>query len=123
MDRISCEGGARKSPWRTLQGLILEGRSEQRHAGRTRLEAQMELLWQLLVGAAAGLIAGSIMKGRGFGLLGNIVVGILGGILGGWLFGVIGISIADGTLGVLIQATVGAVVLIFLVGLLKKKAG
>lgn len=83
----------------------------------------MELLWQLLVGAAAGLIAGSIMKGRGFGLLGNIVVGILGGILGGWLFGVIGISIADGTLGVLIQATVGAVVLIFLVGLLKKKAG
>ena len=77
------------------------------------------LIWLLLIGAAAGWLAGQIMKGRGFGLVGNIIVGIIGAWLGGWLFGVVGLS-AYGTIGMLITAVVGAVVLLYVVGLIKK---
>ena len=80
----------------------------------------MNFLWFIIIGAVAGWIAGKIMKGGGFGLLGNIVVGILGGILGGFLFGLLGIS-AGGIIGSLITAVVGAIVLLFIVGLIKKK--
>jgi uncharacterized membrane protein YeaQ/YmgE (transglycosylase-associated protein family) len=73
----------------------------------------------LLIGAVAGWLAGTLMKGGGFGLLGNIVVGILGAIVGGWLFGFLGIA-TGGMLGAIVTATVGAVVLLFVVGLIKK---
>ena len=73
----------------------------------------------LVIGALAGWIAGTIMKGRGFGLLGNVVVGIVGAILGGVLFGVFGIA-TGGLIGSLTTAVVGAVVLLFVVGLFKK---
>ena len=79
----------------------------------------------LIIGAAAGWIAGNIMKGGGFGWIGNIVVGVIGAFVGGWLFGVLGITLGGGVLGTLIMAVVGAVVLLFIVGLIKKgiKAG
>ena len=80
----------------------------------------MTLIWFLLIGAAAGWIAGQLMKGRGFGLLGNIVVGIVGAVLGGYLFGMLGISLGGGLAGSLVTAVLGAVVLLFLVGLIKK---
>ncbi len=73
----------------------------------------------LVIGALAGWIAGTIMKGRGFGLLGNIVVGIVGATLGGVLFGAFSIA-TGGLIGSLITAVVGAVVLLFVVGLIKK---
>jgi uncharacterized membrane protein YeaQ/YmgE (transglycosylase-associated protein family) len=73
----------------------------------------------LAIGALAGWLAGTIMKGRGFGVIGNIVVGIVGSVLGGLLFGVLGIK-AGGLIGATITATVGAVVLLFIVGLVKK---
>ena len=79
----------------------------------------MNLLSSLLIGAAAGWIAGQVMKGRGFGLLGNIVVGVVGSIIGGQLFGILGLS-AGGTIGVLLMSVAGAVVLLFLIGLIKK---
>lgn len=79
----------------------------------------MTLIYTLLIGALAGWLAGQIMKGRGFGLLGNIVVGIVGAILGGYLSGILGISIS-GDLGALITAVLGAIVLLFVVGLIKK---
>ncbi|HER43684.1 MAG TPA: GlsB/YeaQ/YmgE family stress response membrane protein [Candidatus Eisenbacteria bacterium] len=80
----------------------------------------MNILWFLIIGGVAGWLAGLIMKGRGFGILGNIIIGIIGGILGGWLFGVLGIG-GDGLIGRLITALVGAVVLLFIIGLFKKK--
>ncbi|WP_321395393.1 GlsB/YeaQ/YmgE family stress response membrane protein [Emcibacter sp.] len=80
----------------------------------------MEFLWFLIIGAVAGFLAGKMMKGGGFGLIGNLVVGIIGAVLGGWLFGVLGISVSDGLIGSLITAVVGAVVLLFIVGLFKK---
>jgi uncharacterized membrane protein YeaQ/YmgE (transglycosylase-associated protein family) len=73
----------------------------------------------LLIGAIAGWLAGTLMKGGGFGLLGNIAVGVLGAVIGGFLFGLLGIS-AGGLLGSIITATVGAAVLLFVVGLIKK---
>ncbi len=77
------------------------------------------LLWFLVIGLAAGWLAGQIMKGGGFGLIGNLVVGVVGAILGGWLFGALGIA-TYGLVGSLISAVVGAVVLLFIVGLIKK---
>lgn len=73
----------------------------------------------LLIGALAGWLAGKILKGRGFGAIGNIVVGILGAVLGKFLFGFLGIT-AGGLLGSLITATVGAIVLVYVVGLIKR---
>ena len=74
----------------------------------------------LIIGAVAGWLAGTIMKGKGFGLLGNIFVGIVGAVLGGFLFGLLGLS-AVGVIGSLVTATVGAVVLLYVVSLIKKK--
>ena len=79
----------------------------------------MHFLWFIIIGAVAGWLAGTLMKGGGFGLLGDIVVGILGGIIGGWLAGALGIG-AGGLLGSLLIATGGAIVLILIIRMLKK---
>jgi len=79
----------------------------------------MGFILYLVIGAIAGWLAGLIMKGRGFGLLGNIIVGIIGGFLGGFLFGLLGIS-GGNLMGSLFTSLVGAVVLLFIVGLIKK---
>lgn len=77
------------------------------------------LVW-LLIGAVAGWLAGVIVKGYGYGLIGNIVVGILGGFVGGWLFGSLGIVSGSGIIGSVIGATIGAVVLLLVIRLLKR---
>lgn len=77
------------------------------------------LVYFLLIGLAAGWLAGQFMKGRGFGLIGNLIVGVIGALLGGFLFGLLGIP-APGLLGNLISATIGAVVLLALIGVIKK---
>lgn len=77
------------------------------------------LLWFILVGLTAGWLAGVLVKGSGFGILGDIVVGILGAVIGGYLFNFIGLS-AGGFLGSILVATIGALVLIYLLRLLKK---
>jgi uncharacterized membrane protein YeaQ/YmgE (transglycosylase-associated protein family) len=73
----------------------------------------LELIYFLLIGLVAGWLAGQFMKGRGFGLVGNLVVGVIGAVLGGFLFRLVGLA-ATGLLGSLISATVGAIVLLFL---------
>ncbi|MES9862910.1 MAG: GlsB/YeaQ/YmgE family stress response membrane protein [Candidatus Thiodiazotropha sp. LLP2] len=77
------------------------------------------LLIFLAIGAIAGWLAGTLMKGGGFGLLGNIVVGVIGAFIGGWVFGLLGLSI-NGLVGSLITAVAGAAILLFAVGLIKK---
>lgn len=79
----------------------------------------MELLYTLIVGAIAGWLAGQIMKGSGYGLLVNIILGIVGAFVGSWLFGVLGISIASGLVGSLITAVIGAIVILFVASLFK----
>lgn len=80
----------------------------------------MHFLWFILIGLCAGWLAGQLVKGGGFGVIGDIVVGVIGALLGGWLFGALGLSIGGGLLGSLIIATIGAVILIFLVRLIKR---
>ncbi len=77
------------------------------------------LVW-LLIGAIAGWLAGVIVKGYGFGIVGNIVVGIVGAIVGGWIFGSLGISSGSGILGSVIGATVGAVLLLLILRVVKR---
>lgn len=77
------------------------------------------IIW-LIVGAVAGWLAGLVVRGGGFGLVGNIIVGIIGAFLGGWLFGLGGISIGAGIINTIFTAFIGAVVLLLLVRLIKR---
>jgi uncharacterized membrane protein YeaQ/YmgE (transglycosylase-associated protein family) len=77
------------------------------------------LLVFLIIGVVAGFLAGKIMKGGGFGLLGDLVVGVIGAFIGGWAFGLLGLFPA-GIVGTLITATIGAVILLWLIRLVKK---
>lgn len=77
------------------------------------------LLIFLAIGAVAGWLAGTLMKGGGFGLLGNIIVGIIGAVIGGYVFGLLGISIG-GLVGSIVTATAGAALLLFIISLIKK---
>jgi uncharacterized membrane protein YeaQ/YmgE (transglycosylase-associated protein family) len=79
----------------------------------------MQFLWFILIGIAAGFLAGQIMKGGGYGLVGDLIVGVIGALLGGFLFGLLGIS-AGGPLGSLVTATVGAIVLIAVLRAIKR---
>jgi uncharacterized membrane protein YeaQ/YmgE (transglycosylase-associated protein family) len=78
------------------------------------------IIIMLIIGAVAGWLAGLIVKGVGFGLIGNIVVGIVGAFLAGWLLPRIGIFIGGSIIGAIINATIGAVVLLLIIGLIKR---
>jgi uncharacterized membrane protein YeaQ/YmgE (transglycosylase-associated protein family) len=78
-----------------------------------------DLIWLAVVGLIAGWAAGKIMKGGGYGVVMDIVLGILGAVVGGWLLGVLGIH-AGGFIGTILVAILGAVVLIWITRLLKK---
>lgn len=78
------------------------------------------LLIFLIVGALAGWLAGVLVRGFGFGLLGNIIIGIIGAFLGGWLFRALGVSLGAGLVGVFLTALIGAVVLLFLISLIRR---
>ena len=77
------------------------------------------LVWFLLVGLIAGWLAGQVMKGGGYGVVGDMIVGVIGALLGGWLFSLLGIS-AGGLIGSIIVAFIGAVILIAILRALKR---
>jgi len=83
------------------------------------MDATTILIW-IIVGAIAGWLAGLVVRGFGFGLIGNIIVGILGAILGGWLFGAIGFSFFPGIVNSIITAFIGAVILLLIVRVVKR---
>ncbi|NRB61734.1 MAG: GlsB/YeaQ/YmgE family stress response membrane protein [Saprospiraceae bacterium] len=72
----------------------------------------MSFLYFIVLGAIAGWLAGKIMKGKGFGIVMNIILGIIGAIVGGWLFDILGIYTKAGLGGSLITATVGAIAIL-----------
>lgn len=78
------------------------------------------LLWWIVVGLIAGWLAGKVMRGGGYGVLVDIVLGILGAIVGGWLFGALHIFVGYGLIGSILVAFVGAVILVWITRLLKK---
>ena len=80
----------------------------------------MEFVWFILVGLVAGWLAGTIVRGGGFGVVGDIIVGVLGALIGGFLFTLLGFSGGGGLLGSIVVATVGAVVLTFVLRFIKR---
>ena len=78
------------------------------------------ILILLVIGAVAGWLAGTLVRGFGFGLVGNIVVGIVGAALASFLLPMAGIAIAGGIVGSIIHSTIGAVVLLLLIKLIKR---
>jgi uncharacterized membrane protein YeaQ/YmgE (transglycosylase-associated protein family) len=82
----------------------------------------MGILWFLLIGLCAGWLAGQIIKGNSFGLIGNLIVGVIGALIGGFLFGELGLS-QGGLLGSLVAATVGAVILLLLLRFIGNRRG
>ena len=83
------------------------------------MDPQGIIIW-LVIGAVAGWLAGQIVKGGGFGLVGDIIVGIIGSVIGGLIFGnyVVGMP---GILGAIIGSTIGAVVLLFVISLVRRR--
>lgn len=81
----------------------------------------MEWLYFILIGAAAGYLAGRVMRGSGFGALINILLGIGGAVVGGWAFGILGLSSTGGLIGNLVVSFVGAVIILFVASLFKGK--
>ncbi|HCU26076.1 MAG TPA: GlsB/YeaQ/YmgE family stress response membrane protein [Deltaproteobacteria bacterium] len=79
----------------------------------------MHWFWFILIGLVAGWLAGLIMRGHGFGVVGNIIIGICGALIGGFLFRTLGV-VAYGTIGSLVTALLGAIILIFLIRLFKR---
>jgi uncharacterized membrane protein YeaQ/YmgE (transglycosylase-associated protein family) len=77
------------------------------------------IIW-LIVGGVAGWLAGLIVKGYGFGLIGNVVVGIVGGLIAGWLLPRLGIAIGGGIIAEIINAVIGAVVLLVIIGFIRR---
>ncbi|MDZ4257745.1 MAG: GlsB/YeaQ/YmgE family stress response membrane protein [Gemmatimonadales bacterium] len=80
----------------------------------------MSILWFLIVGITAGWLAGVLVKGGGYGLVGDLVVGVIGAFVGGFLFNVFGLGAGGGILGSIVVATIGAVVLLVIVRALKR---
>ena len=78
------------------------------------------LVWFLIIGLIAGWLAGKVMRGGGFGVVGDMIVGVIGAFLGGWLFSLLGISAGGGLIGSIIVAFIGAIVLLFLLRLIRR---
>jgi len=85
------------------------------------MDVQALIIW-LVVGAIAGWLAGMVVKGGGYGLIGDIVVGILGGLFAGWLLPQVGIVIGSGIIAAIIDAFIGAVILLIALRLIKRAA-
>ena len=83
------------------------------------MSAETLVIW-LVVGAVAGFLAGQIVKGGSFGLVGDIVVGIIGAFVGGWLFSALNISIGAGIIGAIVTATIGAIALLVVLRLIRR---
>ena len=80
----------------------------------------VQILRLLIVGLVAGWLAGKVMRGGGYGVIMDIVLGILGGILGGWIFTRLGIGVGTGMIGSIIVAFIGAVILVWITRLFKR---
>jgi uncharacterized membrane protein YeaQ/YmgE (transglycosylase-associated protein family) len=110
---VAGNGCGQAVPFRHARGA---GRCVQ---GRDDMPIESLIVW-LIIGAIAGWLAGLIVKGFGFGLIGNIVVGIVGAFIAGFLLPRLGIVIGSGIIAAIINAVIGAVILLVIVGLIRK---
>jgi uncharacterized membrane protein YeaQ/YmgE (transglycosylase-associated protein family) len=100
---------------KTVAGATLNSRLQREDV----MPIESLIVW-LIVGAIAGWLAGVIVKGYGFGLIGNIVVGIVGAFIAGWLLPRLGVGLPAGVVGAIIYAAVGAVILLVIIGLVRR---
>jgi uncharacterized membrane protein YeaQ/YmgE (transglycosylase-associated protein family) len=87
--------------------------------GRETMDAQALIIW-LLIGAVAGWLAGLVMSGGGFGLIGDIIIGIIGAVIAGWLFPYLGVHLGGGIVGEIIAAAIGAIILLAILRLVRR---
>lgn len=78
------------------------------------------MIYALIIGAIAGWLAGNLMKGGGFGLLWNIIIGIVGGLVGNWLLGQLGVHIGEGIISDVITGAIGAAVVLLIASFFKR---
>src|SRR5262245_17487389 len=95
-----------------------DGRSRLRREGTVMTVEGLLVI--LVVGIVAGWLAGQLVRGGGFGLVGDLVVGIVGAFVGGWLLPRLGVSIGEGLIGAIISATIGAVILLVILKVVKR---
>ncbi len=79
------------------------------------------ILWVLLIGLAAGAIAGALMRGRSLGIVINILVGIAGSFIGGWIYSLLNINLLSGIWGVLLMSVIGAIVLLWVLSFFRRR--
>ena len=112
-------------PWSVEESVIKEALRHKPFLGELKsggkMDVQALIIW-LVVGAIAGWLAGMVVKGSGYGLIGDIVVGILGGLIAGWLLPQVGIVIGSGIIAAIIDAFIGAVILLIALRLIKRVA-
>jgi uncharacterized membrane protein YeaQ/YmgE (transglycosylase-associated protein family) len=100
--------------------IALPNRSYREDKGKMDLDPGGLIAW-LVVGAIAGWLAGQFMRGTGYGLLGNIIVGIIGAFIGGFVLSLLGIGGSAGLIGSVVVAFIGAVILLFLLNALSPR--
>jgi len=115
---IEATGGWARSHCGAIVRLVRKLRST---ACRGSVMIESIIIW-LIIGGVAGWLAGLIVKGYGFGLVGNIVVGIIGAVIAGWLLPMIGVIIGGGIIAAIIDAVIGAVILLVIIGFFKRAA-
>ena len=104
----------KRARWLRIKGPVIAGTG-----ARGNTMAESIIIW-LIVGAIAGWLAGMVVKGGGFGLVGDIIVGIIGAVIAGWLLPQLGIAIGGGIIAAIIDAFIGAVILLFILRLIKR---
>lgn len=77
------------------------------------------MLGAIIIGILAGWLAGKLMRGAGFGIIGDLVLGLVGGVVGGWLFGALNVPGPNGAIGALVVATIGAVILVWIAHMIR----
>lgn len=80
----------------------------------------MGIIAALIIGALAGWLAGLIVRGAGFGLIGNIIIGMIGALFAGWLLPQLHVEVAAGTVGQIVDATIGAVIILVILSLVRR---
>lgn len=85
------------------------------------MDAQSLIIF-VVIGVIAGWLAGQVVRGGGYGLVGDLIVGVVGAVIAGWLFPRLGISLGGGILAAIISAAIGAIILLFIVRLVKRAA-
>ncbi len=74
----------------------------------------------IVIGVVAGWLAGQVMRGGGFGLVGDLIVGIVGAVIAGWLFPMLGVSLGGGIVAAIISSAIGAIILLAIVRLVRR---